>query len=130
MGGLSCQSHPGVLGCKERDHEEPLIVVESLRSLVEFIIQEPSLLTPVIGSDREGLMEIEWHLHDNGDPDSIWGRGNGIVSMRFLKSGNIQYVALSGPYRREQERWRILGEATKREMMANLGAFAQQVTNS
>ena len=116
------------LDVRNEDPEEPPIVTESLRSLVEFIVQEPRLRPPAISSNPEGLMELEWHLADNGDPGSIWGRGNGVVSMRFLHSGNIQYVALSGPYRKGQERLRILGEGTKREMIANLGSFAQRVT--
>ena len=112
---------------RNEDPDEPPIVIESLRSLVGFILQERRLIPPVIGSDPSGLMELEWHLADNGDPNSIWGRGNGVVSMRFLRSGNIQYVALSGPKRRGQERLRIIGEATKREMIAKLDAFAQRV---
>ena len=116
------------LDVRNEDPEEPPIVTESLRSLVEFIIQEPMLRPPAISSDPEGLMELEWHLADDGNSDSIWGRGKGVVSMRFLQSGNIRYVALSGPYRRGLERLRILGEATKREMIARLGPFAQRVT--
>ena len=85
------------LAIRDEDPDEPPIIRESLLSLVHFLIQEPKLLPPVVSSDLDGLMEIEWHLLDNGDLNTLWGRGNGVVSLKFLKSGNIQYVALSGP---------------------------------
>ena len=82
---------------RDQEPDEPPIISESLSSLVSFMVQESNLLPPIIGSDPEGQMEIEWHLRDNGDPGSVWGKGNGVVSLRFLKSGEIHYVALSGP---------------------------------
>ena len=118
------------LAIREEDPDEPPINRESLLSLVQFLIQEPQLLPPVVSSDLDGLMEIEWHLLDNGDPNTPWGRGNGVVSLKFLKSGSIQYVALSGPRRRGQDRLRVHGEATKCEMLADLGEFAQKITTS
>ena len=52
---------------------------------------------PFVSSDLDGLKEMEWHLsQDNGDPNTPWGRGNGVVSLNFLKSGSIQYVDLIG----------------------------------
>ena len=118
------------LAIREEDPDEPPINRESLLSLVQFLIQEPQLLPPVVSSDLDGLMEMEWHLLDNGDPNTPWGRGNGVVSLKFLKSGSIQYVALSGPRRRGQDRLRLHGEATKCEMLADLGEFAQKITTS
>ena len=118
------------LAIREEDPDEPPINRESLLSLVQFLIQEPQLLPPVVSSDLDGLMEIEWHLLDNGDPNTPWGRGNGVVSLKFLNSGNIQYVALSGPRRRGQDRLRVHGEATKCEMLAEVGEFAHKITIS
>ena len=118
------------LAIRDVDPDEPPIIRESLLSLVQFLIQELQLLPPVVSSDLDGLMELEWHLLDNGDLNTIWGRGNGVVSLKFLKSGNIQYVALSGPKRRGQDRLRLHGEATKCEMLAELGEFAQKITTS
>ena len=115
---------------RAQEPNEPPIVIESLRSLVTFIIQEPKLSVPIIGSDPQGLMELEWHLRDNGNPNSLWGRGNGVVSMKFLKSGTIQFVALSGPYRRGLARKREQGESTRENMMASLGDFALRITRS
>ena len=115
---------------RDQEPDEPPIIIESLSSLVNFIVQESHLLTPIIGSDPEGHMEIEWHLQDNGDPSSVWGRGNGVVSLRFLKSGDVHYVALSGPFRRGQERLKIHGKSTRDDIIANLREFAERVTNS
>ena len=114
----------------EEDPDEPPITRESLLSLVQFLIQEPQLEPPIISSDPNGLMEIEWHLLDNGDPSTPWGRGNGVISLKFLESGNIQYVALSGPRRKGHDRLRLHGESTKCEMLAKLGEFAGKITTS
>ena len=114
---------------RAQDPDEPPIVMESLRSLVGFVLQTRDLATPIIGSDPEGLMELEWHLRDNGNPDSYWGRGNGVVSLKFLKSGLIQYVALSGPHREGSERLEAQGVSTKAAMMTSLGEFALRITN-
>ena len=118
------------LTLREEDPDEPPIIRESLLSLVLFLIQEPQLSTPIISSDPFGLMELEWHLSDSGDPDSVWGRGNGVVSLKFLKSGNIQYVALAGPKRRGQDRLQRLGEANRCEVLTDLGEFTQRITAS
>ena len=69
--------------------DEAPIAIDSLRSLVIFVFMTPHLRTPIVGSDREGLMELEWNLADDGDPDSFWGRGNGCSVLE------IPYV---GPY--------------------------------
>ena len=113
---------------RAEEPDEPPIVIESLRSLVAFVIRTPDLVTPIIGSDPDGLMELEWHLRDNGDPSSFWGRGNGVVSMRFLRLGLIQYVALSGPYSEESERLQAQGVSTRTGMMTSLGEFAPRIT--
>ena len=119
-----------ILDCVIKNPAKPSIVVESLRSLVRFIVQEPNLLPPIIGSDPHGCMEIEWHLRDNGDPDSVWGRGNGVVSLKFLESGDIHFVAVSGPFKRGQERLKVIGTSRGPEIIAELRDFAQRVTTS
>ena len=115
------------LDIRDQEPDEPPVAVESLRSLVTFIIQEPNLLPPIVGSDPQGYMEIEWHLEDSGDPRSVWGRGNGVVSLRFLKSGEIQYVALSGPFRRGHERLKLRGRSTRSQIISDLREFAERV---
>ena len=110
--------------------DEAPIAMDSLRSLVSFVLMTPNLRTPIVGADREGLMELEWHLADNGEPDSLWGRGNGVVSLKFLTSGLIQYVALSGPHQKGVERLRKQGESTKEYMLRSLGEFTPRITRA
>ena len=107
--------------------DEAPIAMESLRSLVVFVLMTPHLRTPIVSADREGLMELEWHLADDGDPHNFWGRGNGVVSLKFLTSGLIQYVALSGPHQKGVERLRKQGESTKEYMLRSLGEFASRI---
>lgn len=112
----------------DEDPDEPPIVRESLLSMVQFLIQEAQLLPPIVSSDPYGLMELEWHLLDNGDPNTLWGRGNGVVSLKFLKSGSVQYVALSGPKRKGQDRLTRRGNSSKCGMLSELGEFAERIT--
>jgi hypothetical protein len=113
-----------------QEPDEAPIAMDSLRSLVSFVLMTPNLRTPIVGADWEGLMELEWHLADNGDPDSYWGRGNGVVSLKFLRSGLIQYVALSGPHQEGVERLRKQGESTKEYMLRSLGEFTPRITRA
>jgi hypothetical protein len=112
---------------RDLDLDEPPVVIESLRSLAAFIIQEQGLLSPSVGTDPQGLIEAEWHLRDNGNPDSMWGKGNGIVSMKFLESGIIQFVALSSPYGEGVQRITKRGESTREFMMSSLGEFTPRI---
>ena len=112
------------------ESDEAPIAIDSLRSLVIFVFMTPHLRMPIVGSDREGLMELEWHLADDGDPDSFWGRGNGVVSLKFLTSGLIQYVALSGPHQKGVERLRKQGESTKEYMLRSLGEFTPRIARA
>lgn len=110
--------------------DEAPIVIDSLRSLVSFVLMTPTLRTPIVGSDPEGLMELEWHLPDNGNPDSFWGRGNGVVSLRFLASGLVQYVALSGPHQKGVLRLQTQGVSAKEYMLRSLGEFTSKITHA
>lgn len=108
--------------------DEPPIATKSLRSAVLFLAQHSNLIPPIVGSNLRGLLELEWHLQDNGDPGSIWGRGNGVVSLRFLESGNVQFVALSGPRLAGLKRAEERGEANRESIMSSLGIFESRVT--
>ena len=112
------------------DPDEPPIVTESLWSLASFVLMTPQLKTPLVGSAPGGLMELEWHLEDDGNPNGYWGRGNGVVSLRFLASGLVHYVALSGPYRNGEERLSKRGESTRRYVLRSLGEFVPRITNA
>ena len=118
------------LGILAEEPDEAPIVFDSLRSLVSFVLMSPTLSPPVVGSDTEGLMELEWHLADNGNPDSFWGRGNGVVSLKFLTSGLVQYVALSGPHQKGMLRLQTQGVSTKDYLLRSLGEFTAKITHA
>ncbi len=113
-----------------QEPDEAPIDFDSLRSLVSFVLMSPTLRPPIVGSDPEGLMELEWHLADNGNADSFWGRGKGVVSLKFLTSGLVQYVALSGPHQKGVERLQTQGVSTKEYMLRSLGEFTSKITHA
>ena len=128
-GHLTVASHiHRCLELRSEDPDEAPIVIESLRSLATFIVMTPNLLTPIVSSDPEGLMELEWHLQDNGDPGTFWGRGNGVVSLKFLRSELVQFVTLSGPHQKGVERLRKQGNSTREYLLSSLGEFAPRIT--
>ena len=107
----------------EKDPDEPPVSIESLRSLVEFVGASPWLAVPLVISDHEGLVGLEWHIQgDEGPAD--WDYGKGVVSLIFLRSGIVRYVALSAPNQEGRERLRAQGETTKGYVLPALGAFA------
>ena len=107
----------------------PAVMPDSLRHLVEFLICHPNLVPPIVSADPQGNMELEWHLWDNGQPDTVWGRGNGVVSLIFLATGTIQYVALSGPYQVGVDRLIEDGETDAAGVLERLGQFAARITH-
>ena len=115
------------LSLRAEEEDEAPVVPDSLADLVEFLVANPNLLPPSVGANPQGLMEIEWHLADNGDPATVWGRGNGVVSMRFITSRAIRFVALSGPYQHGGERLKKQGESDFDRIMASLGEFAPRI---
>jgi hypothetical protein len=128
--GLVADCIDKYLNILAEEPDEAPIVIDSLRSLVSFVLMSPTLRTPIVGSDPEGLMELEWHLPDNGNPDSFWGRGNGVVSLKFLTSGLVQYVALSGPHQKGVVRLQTQGVSTKEYMLRSLGEFTSKIIHA
>ena len=63
--------------------------IESLRSLATFLTPKPQLLSPIVRSALEEVMEIEPYLQDHGNPDNFWGRSDDMVSIGFLKGGAL-----------------------------------------
>ena len=83
------------------DPDELDLVLESLRSFADFFIQEERLTVPEVGAGPEGFLEAEWRIpirsEKTASPDnSYWGRGDGILAMKFLPSGLVQFAATSG----------------------------------
>ncbi len=125
--GNQIASYLGVRA-EEADDESPLVPA-SMRSMLTFIRGFPSLSSFAVGATPHGLMALEWRLADTGDSGSHWGRGAGVVSLIFLESGLVQYVAVSGPHR-GAERIEAQG-VTRREYLAPaLGEFGARIAIS
>jgi hypothetical protein len=115
------QAHLDILA---KDPEGPSASVESLRSLVTFLCMSPQLEPPLVISDPDGLMGLEWHIQEEKNG---WAHGKGIVSLIFGRSGFVRYVALSLPHREGQEHPRAQGESPKEYVLQSLGEFASQI---
>lgn len=86
----------------EDDPDEPSMVLESLRALVHFLIDEQQLPAPQIGVSPDGLSQIEWRIPTNG-----------ILAMEFLPSGLIRFAAISAPAQLGVERENVNGTLSK-----------------
>ena len=68
------------------DPNEPPIVLASLREFALFFVGEPQLDEPEIGIGPDGLLHAEWSP-----------QGGGVVAMKFLPAGLIQFAAVFAP---------------------------------
>ena len=122
------------------DPDEPNLVLESLRSFADFFMQQDLLPVPEIGAGPEGYLEAEWRIPANGElmaaftvarwaipEDRYWGDGDGILAMKFLPSGLIQFAAVSGPAGRGKERLRASGVLPKDDIMTAIQTFASRL---
>ena len=122
------------------DPDEPNLVLESLRSFADFFMQQDRLPVPEIGAGPEGYLEAEWRIPAKREAPMItlferwvrpderyWGQGDGILAMKFLPSGSIQYAAVSGPVGRGKERLRSSGIHSKNSIMPAIQAFTSRL---
>ena len=114
------------------DPDEPELVIESLRSFAAFFMQEKCLPVPEIGADPQGFLEAEWRIPASegsipasGDPH--WGCGDGILAMKFLSTGLVQFAATSGPARQGKERLRTGGILPKMDIMSAVQPFVSRL---
>ena len=110
------------------DPDELDLVFESLRSFADFLIQEERLTVPEVGAGPEGFLEAEWRIpirsEKTASPDnSYWGRGDGILALKFLPSGLVQFAATSGPAGLGKERLRTSGTLPKSSIMSAVQTF-------
>lgn len=96
------------------DPDEPDLAIESLRSFADFFMQETHLPVPEIGVGPKGYVEAEWRISSSGEkmatPDEhYWGRGDGILALKFLPTGLVRFAATSGPAGQGKERLRTSG---------------------
>lgn len=122
------------------DPDEPDLVLESLRSFADFFMHEDRLPLPEVGVGPEGFLEAEWRIPAERGASVIasyarwvrpderyWGQGDGILAMKFLPSGSIQYAAVSGPVGRGKERLRSSGVYSKDSIMPAIQAFTSRL---
>ena len=111
----------------DEDPDELDLVIESLRSFAEFIIQEPYLPVPEIGAGPEGFVEAEWRISPSegmATPNELyWGYGDGILAMKFLPTGLIRFAATSGPAGRGKERLRTSGILPRTSILPAVKTF-------
>ena len=116
----------------DEDPDEPDLAIESLRSFAEFFMQEIHLPVPEIGAGPEGFVEAEWRISSNGEkmapPDeSYWGRGDGILAMKFLPTGLVRFAATSGPAGRGKERLRTSGILPRTSILPAVQTFVSRL---
>jgi hypothetical protein len=75
-----------LLACSQEDPDEPTMALASLRELALFFASEPERDEPEIGLSPDGHLQAEWRVGESG-----------ILAMKFLHDGLIQFAALSGP---------------------------------
>ena len=119
----------------DEEPDEPDIAIESLRSFADFFLQEPHLPVPEIGAGPEGFVEAEWRIPPSGErkaasDESYWGRGDGILAMKFLPTGLIRFAATSGPTGRGKERLRTSGILPRTSILPAVQTFVSRLAVS
>ena len=110
------------------DPDEPDLAIDSLRSFAEFIMEETHLPIPEIGAGPEGFVEAEWRIPHSGErkaasDESYWGRGDGILAMKFLPTGLVRFAATSGPAGQGKERLRTSGILPRNSILPAVQTF-------
>ncbi len=114
------------------DPDEPDLVLESLRSFAGFFMQATRLPAPEIGVGPQGILEAEWRIPASGGsiPASsapYWGCGDGILAMKFLSSGLVQFAATSGLAGQTKDRLRTSGILPKKDIMSAVQPFVSRL---
>ena len=117
----------------DEDPDEPDLAIESLLSFANFFIQEIRLPVPEIGTGPEGFVEAEWRISSNGEgiaasEKSYWGRGDGILAMKFLTTRLIRFAATSGPAGQGKERLRTSGILPRTSILPAVQTFVSRLT--
>jgi len=114
------------------DPDETNLVIESLRSFADFIMQETHLPVPEIGAGPEGFVEAEWRISSiegrkAASDESYWGRGDGILAMKFLPTGLVRFAATSGPAGQGKERLRTSGILPRNSILPAVQTFISRL---
>ena len=98
------------------DPDEPTMALASLRELALFFVSEPQRDEPEIGISPDGHLQAEWRVGDGG-----------ILAMKFLPDGLIQFAAISRPTG-GQQLLRVNGTLPKDRALDAVRAFIRQGT--
>ena len=105
-----------LLECSEEDPDEPTMALASLRELALFFASEPQRDEPEIGLSPDGHLQAEWRVGDGG-----------ILAMKFLRDGLIQFAAVSRPTG-DRQPFRINGTLPKDGALDTVRAFIRRGT--
>lgn len=106
------------------DPEEQPIHIRSLRHAASFLLSNPRLIDPEVGTSANGFAHIEWTL-----PDFSADRlGNGLLAMEFLPSAMVRFAALSSPYRPGKDQLTVHGTMPPSETLDAVRPFAVRIT--
>ena len=99
----------------DEDPDELPIVLESLKAFARFLIDERQFDTPRIGTDRDGHVQVEWPVLEQG-----------LLVMNFRPDDLIRFVAVSAPARRGTKRMRVSDMLPKPEVLKAIRQFVHQ----
>ena len=102
----------------EDDPTEVRMELRSLRHLARFLIVEQDLPHPRIAVSPDGQMQVEWYTKDNG-----------IVAMKFLLDGRIQFAGIAGRTGQGTKNDRVSGTLQKDDVMRALQPFTSMITS-
>lgn len=103
-----------LLECSQEDPDEPTMALTSLRELALFFASEPQRDEPEIGLSPDGHLQAEWRVGDGG-----------ILAMKFLRDGLIQFAAISRPTGGRQP-FRVNGTLPKDRALDAVRAFIRR----
>lgn len=103
-------------GLHDDDPDEPLVELESLRTLASFVLSEGQLPDPEIGLTPRGLAVGQWRIL----PD-------GILAMEFLPNDWIRFAGIGCAVQPFSQRRRISGELEKHKAIDAVRDFTGQL---
>ena len=86
------------------DDNDP-IQQESLDSLVKYFVTQEPPYSPYgcVVATSDGILGVEWRLPPTQPTNNQWRNGDGILSLRFLPSGDIVFAGETRPTGTEVE---------------------------
>ena len=96
--------------------DEAPMVLDSVKLLCRFLLNERQLTEPEIGLSPDGSLQAEWRL-----------KGNGILAMKFLAGATIRFTAISAPAMLGVQRRSINGTLPLADIMSAIKPFTSEL---